>query len=224
MKREVSREKALPAFSLDLDDLELLRERLLDLFSQENTVICSIDLKLKRESLEFTNVEELRSYKGLRGRVTDFRLSIFQLGQRVSVRSGYLLDSKPYVSATSSSEAWCAGAIETASSFLHSKRQWYFWFVSWPIAPILVVFGNIPLLARMLLPRTMHIQGMALGSWSLMMIALVVLYFTKGSLLPSASIIITREEGFLRRHIGELSLLVAIASAVLTVIGLLSGK
>jgi hypothetical protein len=224
MKREVSREKALPAFSLELDDLELLQDRLLELFSQESTVSCSIDLKLKRETLEFTNVEELRSYKSLRGRVTDFRLLIYQRGQSVSVRSGYLLDSKPYVSATSSSEAWCAGAIETASSFLQSKRQWYFWFVSWPIALILVIFGNTPLLVRLLLPKTMHIQGMALGSWALMMLALCVLYFTKGSLLPSASIIITPEEGFLRRNIGELSLLVAIASAVLTLIGLFSGK
>jgi len=48
------------------------------------------------------------------------------------------------------------------------------------------------------------------------------LYFAKGTLLPSASIIITQEDSFLRRHIGELSLLVAIASAILTVVGMVS--
>ena len=56
------------------------------------------------------------------------------------------------------------------------------------------------------------------------MVVLLLLYFKKSSLLPSASIIITQEDSFLRRHIGELSLLVAIASAVLTVIGMVNGK
>jgi hypothetical protein len=65
---------------------------------------------------------------------------------------------------------------------------------------------------------------MAYFSWILLMVVLLLLYFKKSSLLPSSSIIITQEDSFLRRHIGELSLLVAIASAVLTVIGMVNGK
>jgi hypothetical protein len=224
MKREVSREKALPAFRLDIDDLEVLQYKLLDLFIGESKKHISIEMRFSRETLEFQNADEIRCNKGLRGRVTEFCIYVSQGNQRLSVRSGGILDPKPYVRATSSSEAWCAGAIETAFSFLHSRRQWYFWFVSWRIGLILVVLGNIPLLAKLILPKAMHLQGIALNGWFLMVLALAVLYCSKGSLLPSASIIITREDGFLRRNIGELSLFVAIASAVLTMIGLLSGK
>lgn len=224
MKREVSRDKYLPAFSLDLDDLELLLSRLLSLFSEDGSMYSSIKLQLKRETLEFKNVQEIREYNGLRGRITNFRLYLSQGDKRISVQSGLILDSRPSVQTSSSNEAWCAGAVETVSSFIQSRRQWYYWFVSWPIALILVVFGNIPLLARLLLPKVMHLQGMAYFSWILLMVVLLLLYFKKSSLLPSASIIITQEDSFLRRHIGELSLLVAIASAVLTVIGMVNGK
>jgi hypothetical protein len=224
MKREVSRDKYLPAFSLDLDDLQLLLSRLLPLFSENDTIYSSIELELRRETLEFKNVEEIREYNGLRGRITNFRFYLSQGEKKISVRSGLILDSRPSVRTSSSNEAWCAGAVETVSSFVQSRRQWYFWFVSWPIVLILVVFGNLPLLAKVVLPKAMHLQGMAYYSWLLLMLALLFLYFAKGSLLPSASIIITREDGFLRRHIGELSLLVAIGSAVLTVIGMVGGK
>ena len=70
----------------------------------------------------------------------------------------------------------------------------------------------------------MQIQGIALSSWLLMLLTLAVLYFARSSLLPTASIIITQEDSFIRRHIGELSLTVALASAILTVVGILSGK
>jgi hypothetical protein len=224
MKREVSRDKNLSAFSLDLSDLELLLNRLRPLFSDEDTIYSSIKLELKRESLDFENVEEIRLYNGLKGRFTKFRFYLSQGDKRVSVHSGLFLDSRPSVSATSSNEAWCAGAIETVSSFVQARRQWYFWFVSWPIGLILIVFGNIPMLAKTLLPKAMHLQGITFYSWLFLMLSLVFLYFTKSSLLPYASIVITQEDSFLRRHIGELSLLVVIASAVLTVIGIFSGK
>lgn len=84
--------------------------------------------------------------------------------------------------------------------------------------------SNIPLLAKLLLPKSMQLQGIALSSWLLMLLTLAVLYFAKSSLLPTASIIITQEDSFIRRHIGELSLIVALASAVITVVGILSGK
>jgi hypothetical protein len=66
MKREVSRDKYLPAFSMDLDDLELLLSRLLSLFSEDGRMYSSIQLQLKRETLEFKNVQEIREYNGLR--------------------------------------------------------------------------------------------------------------------------------------------------------------
>ena len=160
----------------------------------------------------------------MKGQIKNFNLYLFQFpgDKSISVQSGLLLDSRPSVSTSSSDEAWCAGAVETVSSFIHSRRLWYFWFVSWPIGLIFFAFSSIPLLAKVLLPRAFHLQGLALYSWAFLVLVLMFLYFAKGTFLPSASIIITQEDSFLRRHIGELSLLVAIASAILTVVGMVS--
>ncbi len=66
MKREVSREKALPAFSIEIGDLELLWGRLLALFDKPEDVYGSIDITLPSESLEFNNIDELKEYSALR--------------------------------------------------------------------------------------------------------------------------------------------------------------
>ena len=225
MKREVSRDKYLPAFSLDLDDLELLLSRLLSLFSEDGSMYSSIQLQLKRETLEFKNVQEIREYNGLRGRITNFRFYLSQGDKRISVRSGLILDSRPSVQTSSCNEAWCAGAVETVTSFIQPRREWYFWLYSWPITPILIVFGIILLLVKVLLPKAVHLQAMTYYSLLISLnVALLFLFFLKSSLLPSASIIITQEDSFLRRHIRELGLLVAIAAVVLTVIGMVNGK
>lgn len=222
MKREVSRDKYLPAFALNIDDLEILLSRLLTLFNEVDTIYTSIKPDLRRETLIFKNVEEIRENNGLRGQIKNFSLYLSQDDKSILVRSGWLLDSRPSVSTSSSNEAWCAGAVETISSFFQSKHQWYFWFVSWAIGPISIAFSSIPLLAKVLLPRAFHLQGLALYSWTLLVIVLMFLYLAKDSLLPSASIIITQEDSFLRRHSGELSLLVAIVTVILTVIGMVT--
>ena len=60
MKREVSRDRYLSAFSLGLGDLDLLLSKLLSLFNDKDTIYTSIKLVLGRETLTFKNVEEIR--------------------------------------------------------------------------------------------------------------------------------------------------------------------
>jgi len=65
MKREVSREKILPAFALEIGDLESLLGRLLALFDKPDEVYCSIDITLPSESITFNNIQELKGLKNI---------------------------------------------------------------------------------------------------------------------------------------------------------------
>ncbi len=224
MKREVKRERALPAFSVGIGELEVLCKRLTEQFDSPEDVYIKIELTLPSESLEFRSIEELRQYSNLRGRITKFRLWFSQGERHVSIRSSSLLGSRPEVSASAETEAWCAGAIETVYSFIQSNRLWYHWFVSAPIGWIFFIFANIPNIALLLLPKGQSLEKPVFAGWLAVTITLGILYFARTTLLPSSVIIVTREEGFVRRNAAELSLLVAIVSAVLTVIGWFFGK
>ena len=224
MKREVNRKKALPAFAIGIGELELLWGRLLALFEKPEDVYGSIDIALPSENLEFKSIDELKEYSELRGRVTKFELRLSQGGRRVSIRSSSFLGSRPEVSASADTEAWCAGAIETVYSFARANRLWYSWFVSAPIGWMFFVFANIPTVASLFLPKGQSLDKPVFGTWLSITIALGIVYLARSKLLPSSILVVTREEGFFRRHVGELSLVVAIISAVLTVVGWFFGR
>lgn len=224
MKREVSREKVLPAFLIGIGDLELLWGRLLDLFDRPEEVNCTLDITLPSESLEFNSVAELKSYSALQGRVTNFKFWLSQDGRRVSLRSSSFIGSRPIVSASADSEAWCAGAIETVYSLLQANKIWYSWFVSAPIGWIFIVIANIPNIALLVLPKGESFDKAASVAWVTVTIVCGFLYLVRAKLLPSSVLVITHEEGFIRRHIGELSLLMAIISVILTVVGWFLGR
>jgi hypothetical protein len=224
MKREVNRKKALPAFTTGIGELELLWGRLLALFETPEDVYGSIDLELPSEHLEFKSIDELKNYSKIRGRVTSFTIWLSQGGRRVSIRSSSFLGSQPEVSATADTEAWCAGAIETVYSFAQANRLWYSWFVSAPIGWMCFYFANIPTVASLFLPKGQSLDKYVIVAWLSITIALIIVYWARSKLLPSSILVVTREEGFIRRHIGELSLVVAIISAVLTVIGWFFGR
>ncbi|HHQ4581367.1 hypothetical protein ACK33C_08900 [Aeromonas hydrophila] len=224
MKREVKRERTLPAFSMGIGELEVLCKRLTEQFENPEDVYISIDITLPSESLEFKGVEELKQYSALRGRITKFRLWFSQGGRHVSIWSSSFFGSLPEVGATAETEAWCAGAIETVNAFIQSNKLWYHWFVSAPIGWILFIFANIPSIVLLFLPQGQSLDKSVFAGWLAITISLAILYFFRARLLPSSVIVVTREESFVRRNAAELSLVVAIASAVLTVVGWFVGK
>ncbi len=139
MKREVERERKIPAFSIGIGELEVLWGRAVALFEDTEKVYGLIDITLPTEKLEFKDIEELKQYSNLKGRITKFSLWLSQKGRRVSIRSSHLFYSQAIVSATGETEAWCAGAIETVYSFLQSYKVWYHWLVSAPIGWVLIL-------------------------------------------------------------------------------------
>ena len=219
MKREVSREKKLPAFSLDVGNLEVIWERLAALFEEPKDIYARLEITLPAEKLEFKSVEELREYSELQGRVTKFTLWLGEGGRHISIKSSPFFASRPVVSASGETEAWCAGAIETTYSFLMSNKLWYSWFVVAPLGWVLLLCINVPNIISLLLPKDQRLGKPALLAWLCITLTLAILYFFKGRLLPSAVLVITQKENFARRYSAELSLVVAIASLVLTVIG-----
>lgn len=219
MKREVERERELPAFSVTVGELEVLWQRLALLFDDPSNLYASIDVRLPSEQLEFANVEELRQYEHLPPQITDFTIRLSQKGRSVRIRSGRLLTAKANVSATSETEAWCAGAIDTVYSFLQSHKLWYSWFVSAPIGWLLFFVSNMPGPVLLLMPKDGKIDRIVVFGWLGAFITLFLLYFGRERLLPSGVLRVSATTGFVRRYVAELSLAIAIVSAILTIIG-----
>jgi hypothetical protein len=219
MKREVERERVLPAFSLSVGELELLVSRLVNLFDDPSKVYSSIDVRLPSEKLAFSTVNELSEYKQLPSRIASFSIWLSHQDKRVVVRSGQMIATRAHVSAKAETEHWCAGAIDTAYTFVASHRVWYGWFVSAPIGWALFALANVPGIAVALLPKDYRIGQMFIVGWGGTLLSLLLLYFAREKLLPSAVIRVSESGGFIRNHIAELSLAIAILSAALTVVG-----
>lgn len=228
MKREVERKLKLPAFSVSVSQLGVLISRLTELFSEEDKLHLSIDVTLKSEKLSFDSIDELMSYPHLRGGITEFSVWILQYGsanRMVSIVSGsFLFDSRSTVSAKAETEAWCAGVLETVHSFMLSHKLWYHWFVIAPIGWLLFFIGNVPTVALQFVEEGTVIQKPIVFAWLAIVFTLFVLWIGKGQLLPSSVLRVTEDDGFIRRHASELSLLIALASAMLTIIGWYVGQ
>lgn len=224
MKREVERRRKLPAFSIEIDDLEVLWSRLLPLFDSSKTVHSTIKISLLSETLEFTSVEELKNYAQLRGRITKFSHWISQTDQHISINTLWGFASLAEVHATGKTEAWCAGATETVYSFLQSHRVWYHWISSAPTGWMYFAVCFAPIIAELLLPKETVLPRPLLVAWIVALAPLMLLFFFKQKLFPPAIILATVQEGFFRRYSAELSLLMAFISILIGVIGWLWGK
>jgi len=132
--------------------------------------------------------------------------------------------SRGYASAKGDTDAWCAGAVEEVIAFLNSYKRWYAWFVVWPFGVLLVFGFNVPAALSLLGYKEIWSNRILLVSWMLVICLLAVMFFARDRLLPSYVLVISNEEGFLRRNAAQLGLLIALASAILTVIGWFVGK
>lgn len=230
MKKEIDRERKLPGFSIGVGDLEVLWNRMLALFDNEERIFQSLKIELRSETLGFNNVEELKQYGELKGQVSSFSIWLSGKDKRVSIHTarfwpglGGLFYKKAIVNATSSSDAWVAGALDTVYSFLASHKVWYRWVVAAPLGWILIILLNIPAAMELSGWRAFGFRSGAFIGWFSTLIALGFLFVFRGRLFPAATLRITEEEGFIWKHIPELSLIIALLSAVLTVLGLFLG-
>lgn len=224
MKREVTREAILPPFLLDVASLELLHEKLADLFDSEEGLHTSITLNLPDETLTFESVEELKSTHVPRNaRRFSISLSQWTVGKSIRISSGSFFNFRPSVSATSSSEAWCAGAIETVLTSAKLNRRWYHWLHSLPLGVIvLIAFNAMNILQLFGIKNFVKNYPEFALAWLVSVIALTAIWAFRPKIFPGATIITNNNEPFIRRYAGELSLLLTAISVILTIIGLVT--
>jgi hypothetical protein len=224
MRQEVHRESSLPAFELNIGDLELLLERLRALFDSPVDVRSSIDIDLKSEQLSFSSVDEIRAFNELPKRCTKFRISLSQGSKRLSISSNAFFRSNGRVFASAEHEAWCAGVVDTVNSFILPRRTWYWWIIAAPLNMLFYVYFGVSLTLLASLPKGKQIELRMIFAWAGMFIFLGILALGKERLLPASAIQKSEEEGFVRNHIAELSLAVAALSALISLIGLFLPK
>lgn len=223
MKRSVERESKLPAFSVNVAELEILWNRLLKLFedSKSDRYYSSLRVKLPSEELVFDNIDELRQYSELKGKISNFSLTLseYSSSRRISISTGYILNSNALVRVSGDNEAWCAGAIEVVLSFLQNHKLWYNLLVSSPLGWYLFLLAWVPNIIFALLPKDIKINKFFGMAWLTITITLAIIYIGRTKLLPSSIIRFSDEENFIKKYGVELSLIIAVISAILTIIG-----
>ncbi|MDE2179878.1 MAG: hypothetical protein KGJ40_03400 [candidate division NC10 bacterium] len=219
VRREVSRKRLLSTFRIDVAELELLWNRLLELFADKDKVHASITVELGNEKFDFDRPADLAECADLPATVNNFYLYMSHAGRRVTVGANSFVAARPEVRATGDTEAWCAGAVETAVAFLDRHRVWYHWFLVAPVGWLLLVCIYGVALAMAFAPRDTKVPTAVAIGWAALTVVLLVLFFSRAKLLPVCALEVRDEPSFLRRYAGELTLLVAAISAVLTVVG-----
>lgn len=219
MKREVSRKKTLPAFRLDLAELELLWNKALQLFDDHEQVDVSLTFEMKGEKFDFNSLEELRTYQGLPATLKHFSMRFYQGGNHISIGSLRMFGDKPEVNAYGKTEAWCAGAVETVSAFMSQHRIWYHWFLVAPVGWLLtlVVYSVFPM--AILMPKDFKIPIGAVVAWCALTFTLLLLYVSRARLLPVCVLELRQEQNFIRRYATELTIFFAAMTFVTSIIG-----
>lgn len=217
MKRELEREERLPAFNLQLGNLELLWERMLAMFDSSKPMTSMIRLSLPSEKIEFESFAELRGYKAIRGLVTNFSLRISQGNRSVAVRTGGIFNSFPTIKVEAESDVWCAGTIEAVLTVIRDNRVWYSWFIYTPFYTLFIALAFTPMMVSWFFPKAAMPKPMTFA-WISIVLLLAFLSFAKDKLLPAAAITFTNELGFIRRYGSELSLILGVVALVLTII------
>lgn len=215
MKREIEREVRLPAFELHLGELELLWQRLFELFDAKEEINSSINLSLPSEKLQFDSIAELKEYGQLRGRVTKFSLRLSQGGRSVSLKTGGLFNNFPTLKAEAESDVWCAGAVEAVMRVVRANRLWYSWFIFAPLGLIFFLVAVTPALMSWLLPRFGAMPTPVTLVWLAVLVLFGILWFAKDRVLPAAALTFTTELGFVRRYGAELGLALGVLSILL---------
>lgn len=195
-------------------------------FSDDTTLYTSIDINLPGEKLTFATVQEVRDFKGLPPRISDFSVYLSpRLDQRgISLRSHQAFSGDAYVAVEGDNEAWCTAVCEECARFIGQHRAAHWWvrnkyfgralLISLLVGP-LVLIGRV---REMLAPWVLDV-------WTMVNTLVVVLFLfvsiAKQRIAPSAAIIIDRDGSWLRRNSTEVIALLTLISAAAAVLALL---
>ena len=236
MNRRVSRKKNLDSFSIDIDILSNLFDKLQELLNEKENSKVSIAFELKEETLYFDSVEEIRQYaeqsKSFPKRINKYKISGFALFGE-NERSVYIwpdFERMMCIDATSDSEAWCAGAIESVTSFLRPHRAWYYflyrikiwWFMGLSFLALLVL-GFLDSL-KLLESGIGKIIGIITAYLFLLSLIISILLFVSRKIIPHSEIRVSKQEGFFRLRHREILIFIGAVGLVLELVRFLASK
>lgn len=220
MQREIKREKLLPAFVISIDELEMLFNKLTPLFDTSDEVRFHIRVNFPSEVLSFNNITELRSYSGYYKKTNKFSLSLRQNNKIIFISDstwGGLWADRSKVIAESDNEAWSAGAIETAYSFIVLRRAWFHLLSIVPIWAGTMIFGFTLLITDILFNIYTHNKDL---SRHIFIIGLIVafLIWAQPRVFPASTLVFSQEESFIRRYGVELGLLLTVVVIIISLV------
>lgn len=222
MNRYVTKDETLPSFQLDLDELQLLVEKLREHVSEDNQ---TLDVRLWNDGVvhAFENASEISSSADLPATVSMFRIIIDAEEGRLEVdcwaryRCGNL-------EVQSTNGVWSAGVADIVLSFLKSKKTWYasLWSerVHLTLASIVIVVGVILFGSKMLSGQSIDLDPEGSLFVNVMMggFVLFVLWVLRAKFFPASKIIVRRKKGFFENHnasiAGITTILLALYGAV----------
>ena len=124
--------------------------------------------------------------------------------------------------------AWCAGAVETVSSFVQSYKLWYSWFLATPTFWVLVIMANAPTILTLLTGGNIERWFPILDAhrivfwagWPGFFSPFMLLWLFDEHLLPSAVIRISERESFVQKYSAVLTFAVGAVAAIAAIIAL----
>ena len=229
MNRRVSRKGSLDSFSIDIDILSSLLDKVLGLLDEKERSEISIEFKLKEEYIDFDSVEEIRQYakqnKSFPKIIDKYTLRVhgyspFGNGSWSSVYISSDFEKRMCIEAISDSEAWCAGAVDAVTSFLRPHRVWYYFLFRiniWWVGGI--GFFGIPILLflvslKLLESETGKTIGIIAACLLLFLLITSIILFVLRTVIPHSEIKISKREGFLRLRYREILIFIAVVGSL----------
>lgn len=219
MKREVKRQRKVPAFRCDIAALEALVNKLLPLFENGDPIL-SISVKLKNEEFDFDTIAEMRSNTSLPTVIFNFnmRISDVKSQRRCWLDCSGFLGSTAEFTAFSDNEAWCAGAVEVACAFLSQFKVWYGNIRGWPLIAVFLFSMNLPTIG-LLTGQVGALPKMAFYAYGLITIVTGLILANRRRLLPAAIVTTRDTQPLIRKYLPEITFAVSILALALTIIG-----
>jgi hypothetical protein len=220
VKKEVRRERKLRAYTIDIATLQSLVDRAASLF-ENGDMSYSINITVNKADLTFENFDELRTYGGLPLLVRDFTVYIHNASHTHSIRlSSYSFLGSTKVTASSSSEAWCAGAVEIVYEHLRSHANWYWPVLGWPVLVMWLLVFTLPVTAK-LIGRNMISTQSSVGAWMSMNVCAYLIAVNQRRIFPPATLLTAERRNTIRQWVPEITLFVTFLALVFTIIGVL---
>ena len=225
MKREIRRETDLPPFDLGLPELELLWIRLESLFENCEYISKSLDMEFTDEKLSFDSIEEIQAEKFSHNSSVSFNIYFSGSGRRIHLRTPSMPGSPAKLIVTAESEIWAAGVREVVLTVINQNKAWHHWVRPKLISGMLLLGMLATTVSTTYMEaRNLTVEKSAVAGVAGTLAVLALLFFGRQRILPIARLRLKTSESLWRKYSVELTLLLALVSALLTAYGVFAPK